>query len=71
MPIADLRLPIKNRFSRYKLAIGNRKSKILWRRGWDSNPRYSFPYTAFPVLPVQPLLHLSKRIADYRLPICD
>ena len=31
-----------------------------WRRGWDSNPRYGFPYTAFPVLPVQPLLHLSQ-----------
>src|SRR5262249_21396576 len=30
-----------------------------WRRGWDSNPRYRFPYTAFPVLPVKPLLHLS------------
>src|ERR1700737_2648067 len=30
-----------------------------WRRGWDSNPRYGSPYTAFPVLPIQPLLHLS------------
>ena len=35
-----------------------------WRRGWDSNPRYGFPYTAFPVLPVQPLLHLSERMRD-------
>src|SRR5687768_10978155 len=33
-----------------------------WRRGWDSNPRYGSPYTAFPVLPVQPLLHLSERM---------
>ena len=32
---------------------------VHWRRGWDSNPRYGFPYTAFPVLPVKPLLHLS------------
>ena len=32
-----------------------------WRRGWDSNPRYGSPYTAFPVLPVQPLLHLSLK----------
>ena len=33
--------------------------KPCWRRGWDSNPRNGFPFTAFPVLPVQPLLHLS------------
>src|SRR5262245_23131060 len=33
---------------------------FFWRRGWDSNPRNGFPFTAFPVLPVQPLLHLSK-----------
>jgi hypothetical protein len=31
----------------------------IWRRGWDSNPRYGSPHTAFPVLPIQPLLHLS------------
>jgi hypothetical protein len=38
----------------------SRNSAILfWRRGWDSNPRNGFPFTAFPVLPVQPLLHLS------------
>ena len=35
-------------------------SVFIWRRGWDSNPRYGFPYTAFPVLPVKPLLHLSR-----------
>src|SRR5690349_10499829 len=33
--------------------------KTVWRRGWDSNPRNGSPFTAFPVLPVQPLLHLS------------
>src|SRR6266481_9802707 len=32
---------------------------MFWRRGWDSNPRNGFPFTAFPVLPIQPLLHLS------------
>src|SRR5690242_119123 len=37
----------------------DKTSKIVWRRGWDSNPRNGFPFTAFPVLPVQPLLHLS------------
>src|ERR1700749_1405776 len=36
-------------------------ASVIWRRGWDSNPRYGSPYTAFPVLPVQPLLHLSVR----------
>ena len=29
------------------------------RRGGDSNPRYGYPYTAFPVLLLQPLGHLS------------
>ena len=53
-----------NSKSHRKSAIGNLKIatfklQISKRRGWDSNPRYSFPYTAFPVLPVQPLLHLS------------
>ena len=30
------------------------------RTGWDSNPRYGYPYTAFPMLLLQPLGHLSK-----------
>jgi hypothetical protein len=30
------------------------------RRGGDSNPRYGFPHTAFPVLHNRPLCHLSK-----------
>src|SRR4030095_11005043 len=29
------------------------------RRGRDSNPRWSFPHTAFPVLHNRPLCHLS------------
>jgi hypothetical protein len=33
-----------------------------WRKGWDSNPRSPFELTAFPMLPVQPLLHLSAKI---------
>ena len=32
-----------------------------WRKGWDSNPRCGSPHTAFPVLPVKPLLHLSEK----------
>ena len=38
----------------------SKSQKKRWRRGWDSNPRNGFPFTAFPVLPIQPLLHLSK-----------
>ena len=30
-----------------------------WRRGWDSNPRYGCPYTAFRVQRIRPLCHLS------------
>ena len=30
-----------------------------WRREWDSNPRYGFPYTRFPSERLQPLGHLS------------
>ena len=30
-----------------------------WRRERDSNPRYSFPYTRFPGVLLQPLGHLS------------
>ena len=32
-----------------------------WRRGWDSNPRYGCPYTAFRVRRIRPLCHLSAR----------
>lgn len=31
----------------------------FWRKERDSNPRYSYPYTAFRVRPVRPLRHLS------------
>src|SRR3954452_3890269 len=32
-----------------------------WRREWDSNPRYGFPYTRFPSERLQPLGHPSGR----------
>src|ERR1700722_816055 len=35
----------------------------LWRRGWDSNPRLSFPNTRFPSVLLKPLGHLSVFIA--------
>ena len=31
----------------------------LWRREWDSNPRYGFPHTRFPSVRLKPLGHLS------------
>src|SRR6266850_799804 len=35
-----------------------------WRRGWDSNPRYGFPYARFRGEYFQPLSHLSAVVAD-------
>src|SRR4051812_15483206 len=32
-------------------------SAVIWRREWDSNPRYGFPYTRFPSERLQPLGH--------------
>jgi hypothetical protein len=32
---------------------------LKWRRGWDSNPRLSFPNTRFPSVLLKPLGHLS------------
>src|SRR5215469_6541803 len=32
---------------------------MLWRRGWDSNPRYGSPYARFRGEYFQPLSHLS------------
>ena len=32
-----------------------------WRRERDSNPRYAFTYTRFPVAHLRPLSHLSER----------
>ena len=42
-----------------------RKSLEIERRGRDSNPRYVLPYTAFPVLHLRPLGHLSVNSTTY------
>ena len=34
----------------------------IWRREWDSNPRYGFPYTRFPSERLQPLGHPSGHV---------
>src|SRR5271154_2004174 len=39
------------------------KAKKEWRRGWDLNPRLSFPNTRFPSVLLKPLGHLSARTA--------
>ena len=54
-PTVSIRIP------RCNLPLGNELQQ-LWeikRRGGDSNPRYCFQYTAFPVLHNRPLCHLS------------
>src|SRR5437868_8966805 len=48
--------------SRLAICNGNR----LWRRGWDSNPRYGFPYARFRGEYFQPLSHLSA-VSESRL----
>jgi hypothetical protein len=48
------------------LWVRSKKLKIYsqfqldWRREWDSNPRYGFPYTRFPSVRLKPLGHPSK-----------
>src|SRR5580692_8913038 len=42
-----------------------------WRRGWDSNPRYGFPYARFRGEYFQPLSHLSAVVwqIDFSRPL--
>jgi hypothetical protein len=48
-----------------KSATGGVRSSVLnWRREWDSNPRYGFPYTRFPSERHQPLGHPSATLRD-------
>jgi hypothetical protein len=42
-----------------KRRINQLKNRDIWRRGWDSNPRYGCPYAAFRVRCFRPLSHLS------------
>src|SRR5688572_2909654 len=37
---------------------------MVWRRGWDSNPRYACAYSGFRDRRVQPLCHLSAGTRD-------
>jgi hypothetical protein len=47
------RVPLKRRM----------QSVERWRREWDSNPRYGFPYTRFPSVRLKPLGHPSGTVA--------
>jgi hypothetical protein len=62
-----LRMSVKTGFSTRSKVHGERWTRTDWRREWDSNPRYGFPYTRFPSERLQPLGHLSK----VREPICE
>src|SRR6267143_6819759 len=40
-------------------SVHNPQSKIEWRRGWDLNPRWSFPHSGFRDRCTKPLCDLS------------
>src|SRR5467141_1901470 len=44
-----------------QLKITNWQSAISWRRGWDLNPRWSFPHSGFRDRCTKPLCDLSER----------
>ena len=59
-----MRAACKARKTRTNCAARSQKSLLYqwlncWRRGWDSNPRYGYPYNGFRDRPIRPLWHLS------------
>src|SRR6202166_1664755 len=56
---AALRALSPLRRPRYRLIQTNENSPIIWRRGWDSNPRTRLGVTHFPGVRLRPLGHLS------------
>src|SRR6266849_474512 len=44
---------------RTQSAIGNQKSEMFWRRGWDSNPRWALTHSGFRDRCTNPLCDLS------------
>jgi hypothetical protein len=56
-----------------RVSLGKKPDKSsscdpIWRREWDSNPRYGCPYTRFPSVRLQPLGHPSPHSRSPRLP---
>src|SRR4029077_63016 len=47
------------------LDVDGRWRTLSWRREWDSNPRYGFPYTRFPSVRLKPLGHPSDNANQY------
>jgi hypothetical protein len=52
---------------RYELRPMSGMDLAFWRREWDSNPRYGFPYTRFPSERLQPLGHPSAIVVGAAL----
>jgi hypothetical protein len=45
--------------SRHKTSMNQYVTAAIWRREWDSNPRYAFTHTRFPSVRLKPLGHPS------------
>src|SRR5262249_11874100 len=48
--------------SELQRTAAKRGERRFWRREWDSNPRYGFPYTRFPSVRLKPLGHPSASL---------
>ena len=68
MDSGDFYLPLLGRLERLLpltvltpsvLSVMACRTNQIWRRGWDLNPRYGFPYARFRGECFQPLSHLS------------
>src|SRR5437660_988793 len=72
--VAPLLAPSGPPFGRYpklrcphrRLIQTDKNLPIVWRRGWDSNPRTRLGVTHFPGVRLRPLGHLSTRPQGYR-----
>ena len=61
--MARFRRPTSGHFATISPSLFSlQKQQTSWRRGWDSNPRYGYPYNGFRDRPIRPLWHLSGRL---------
>src|SRR5712671_4701752 len=58
--------PLQVRIQSKRILLFCTENSPLWRREWDSNPRYGFPYTRFPSERLQPLGHPSAQTQGLR-----
>jgi hypothetical protein len=54
----------RSKLLRLKRTKAKDSGEGFWRREWDSNPRYGFPYTRFPSVRLKPLGHPSETVAQ-------